>query len=179
MFAVLMPFTPCGRALSVDRWLALRRAARTGSEPPSSWGPTWAIPLIGLQITSMYFWAAYDKCTWAFASGQRLHAIFQWYYGSADPIEIAGFSGVMAFLGVSTIVAEFGLAILPWWRPARNLTLLGGMLFHGALYVMLPVGPFSATVWVMYLAYYSADEVDGFVRRLLGAAEAGPLPAAA
>lgn len=166
-FAALMPLLPSGKALSVDRWLLLRKAEQKGEllAPPT--GATWAVPLIGLQLTSMYVWAAYDKCTWAFASGQRLHHIFQWYYGSADPIAIPGFEWMMTAAAVGTIAGELALAVFPWFARVRLPTLLFGVVFHGLLFVSLPVGPFSATVWVMYLAYLPAVDVDNFVRRLL------------
>jgi hypothetical protein len=167
MYAVIMPLLPCGRALSIDRWIAIRRAEARGEPIPAATGPTWAVPLLGIQLSAMYFWAAFDKCSWAFASGSRLHHIFQWFYGSADPIEIPGFATLMMAGGIGTIVGEFALAVFPWVRRLRGPTLLIGVIFHGVLFALLPVGPFSATVWAMYLAYYSAEEVDEFVRRLV------------
>ena len=168
-FAVLIPLTPSGRALSVDRWWAVRRAERAGIAPPPATGDTWAVPLIGLQLTAMYLWAAFDKCSYGFASGQRLHAIFQWYYGSADPIAIPGFPALMAVSAVVTIAGECALAIFPWIPKLRLPTLLFGVIFHGMLFISLPVGPFSATVWAMYLAYLPAADVDRWVRMALGA----------
>jgi uncharacterized membrane protein YphA (DoxX/SURF4 family) len=132
MFAVLMPLIPSGRALSVDRWLAMRRARRLGAPEPSDHGPTWAMPLLGLQLSAMYSWAAFDKCTWAFASGQRLHHIFQWYYGSADPIALPGFQWMMTGMAppaaknrfpfvTQSIVPSAYFFILAPNRPARYL----------------------------------------------------------
>ena len=168
-FAVLIPLIPSGRALSVDRWWAVRKAERTGQPAPPATGDTWAVPLIGLQLTAMYVWAAYDKFNYAFASGQRLHAIFQWYYGSADPIAIPGFSGLMVASAAVTICGELALATFPWIPKLRLPTLLFGVVFHGMLFMSLPVGPFSATVWAMYLAYLPAADVDRWLRRALGA----------
>ena len=169
-FAVLIPLLPSGRALSVDRWWSLRRAEKMGLPPPPARGNTWAVPLIGLQLTSMYLWAAFDKCNWAFASGQRLHHIFQWYYGTADPIAIPGVEWIMVGMALGTIVGEVALALFPWSARLRMPTLVFGVVFHGALFISLPVGPFSATVWAMYLAYLPAQQVEGWVRRGVGAA---------
>lgn len=169
-FAVLMPFLPSGRALSVDRWWAVRRATRAGLAPPPATGATWAVPLIGLQLTAMYLWAAYDKCNWGFASGQRLHHIFQWYYGTADPIAIPGIEWIMLGMAAGTIVGELALAIFPWIPRLRIPTLIFGVVFHGMLFVSLPVGPFSATVWAMYLAYLPAQQVEDWLRSAFGSA---------
>jgi hypothetical protein len=47
-----------------------------------------------------------------------------------------------------------------------------GIALHAAFYLLLPVGTFSVAVIVFYLAYLDPDEVEAFVRRMLGAAPA-------
>ena len=54
---------------------------------------------------------------------------------------------------------------------ARYL-LLPGLAFHAVIYCTLPVYTFSATMVVLYLAYFDPDDVHGFIDRLQGRSSA-------
>ena len=41
-----------------------------------------------------------------------------------------------------------------------------GLLLHSLLYVLLPVSTYSATMALLYLAYFDADAVHGVLERL-------------
>ena len=60
--ACLLALSPCGASYSWDRWRALRRAEKAGAPAPLERGPQWAIRLIALQVTLIYFWSAFEKC---------------------------------------------------------------------------------------------------------------------
>jgi hypothetical protein len=167
-YAAFLALTPCGASFSVDRWLAVRRAEKAGIAPPPERGPLWGQRLIALQVSSLYFWAAYDKCTRAFISGERMQHIILSRYGSSDPIGIPHFELLMQVCALSTIAIEATLAFGLWVPRLRLPLLLLGAVFHGMLYVLLPVGPFSATIVLMYLAFFDADEVHRAIDRMLG-----------
>ncbi|MEM6650422.1 MAG: HTTM domain-containing protein, partial [Pseudomonadota bacterium] len=76
---VLM-ISPCGRSYSVDRYLRIRRAAQKGENPPAERGALWAQSLIPLQMSALYFWAAYDKTIPAYFKGEWLERVLEWGY---------------------------------------------------------------------------------------------------
>ncbi|TIU00559.1 MAG: hypothetical protein E5W55_02520, partial [Mesorhizobium sp.] len=81
--ALLIALTPCGRSYSLDRYLAVMRAERTGRPPPAERGNLWGLRLIVVQISVLYFFAAFDKTNYAFLSGARIEQIFLWYYAGS------------------------------------------------------------------------------------------------
>lgn len=166
--SALLPFTPCGGSFSVDRWRAVVRAERAGVAPPPERGPLWGQRLIALQVSALYFWTAYDKCNSAFLSGQRLQHILISFYGSADAPPIPYFALAMRGSAWATVVVEFLLAFGLWVPRLRLPLLVLGILFHGMLFVTLPVGPFSCSIVLAYLAFFDPDRVHDAIERLLG-----------
>jgi len=165
----LVALTPCGRSLSWDRWWALRRHR---AKPES--GPLWALALIRLQLALVYFWGAYDKTNWAFLSGARLSQIFANYYGDHEGVHVPAFDELMAVAGVGTVLFEYAMAFGLWFAPTRRWLVPMGILFHVAIYLTLPVGTFSATTCLLYLAFYPPDAVHRTIDRLFGATDPTP-----
>ena len=46
-----------------------------------------------------------------------------------------------------------------------------GLLLHAGFYVLLPIVTFSATMFVLYLAYFDADTIHSVIDRLSGVPE--------
>ncbi len=168
VYSVLLALTPCGRSFSVDRWRALTLAEGRGGACPPERGPLWGQRLIALQTTVVYVGATAAKLNLPFLSGVRLQHIFVDRYGSADPVELPGFAVLCCVLAVSTVVIEGALAVGLWIPRFRGPVAVLGLLFHGALFMALPVGPFSATMAALYLAYFDPDAVHRAIDRLLG-----------
>jgi uncharacterized membrane protein YphA (DoxX/SURF4 family) len=176
MLAVLVAFLPSGRSFSVDRWFALHR----GRALPER-APMWSLKLVAVQISTLYFWTAWDKTSAVFLSGERLQHIFIERYGSSDPVGIPYFAELCMVSAWFVTALEWLLAIGLWVPRLRVPLVVVGLVFHGVLYMTLPVGPFSATMALMYLAFFDPDAVSGGIDRLLGhqpvserAASSGP-----
>jgi hypothetical protein len=153
-----LAFTPCGQSLSVDRWWAVRAARRAGEAPPVEVGPLWATRLIGALLATVYLWSAFDKCNPAFLSGERLqHIAVRWYlFEVPDAWWFAPACQAAAWITVALEVAlPIGLWVPRWQRFFVPL----GVLLHGLFYVLLPVGTFSLTMCVLYLAFLPAQVV--------------------
>jgi uncharacterized membrane protein YphA (DoxX/SURF4 family) len=177
-YSVLLVFTPCGRSFSVDRWLALRRAAARGGEAPPEWGPLWGLRLLAMQISAIYVWATYDKVTTpAFLTGERMQHVLLERYWRSDPAPFAGFEALCLALAIGTVIMEGALAVGLWIPRVRGPLAAVGVVFHGILYIVLPVGPFSATMAALYLAFFDPDTVHRVTARLAGGPSAPPLPA--
>lgn len=164
--ALLIALTPCGRSYSLDRYLAVMRAERAGVAPPAERGNLWGLRLIVVQLSVLYFFAAFDKTNYAFLSGARIEAIFLWYYAGSDyPAWLAWFAPLASFC---VVALEYSLAFGLPFRRIRRYLLLPGLAFHAIIYVTLPVYTFSATMALLYLAYFDADAVDKVIARLQG-----------
>lgn len=164
--ALLIALTPCGRSYSLDRYLAVVRAERTGVAPPAERGNLWGLRLIVVQLSVLYFFAAFDKTSYAFLSGARIEAIFLWYYAGSDyPAGLAWPATIVSF---GVVALEYSIAFGLPFRATRRYLLLPGLAFHAIIYLTLPVYTFSATMALLYLAYFDADEVDKVIARLQG-----------
>lgn len=166
--ALLIALTPCDRSYSVDRHLAVMCAGRDGLPPPPERGNLWGLRLIVVQLSVLYFFSAFDKTSYAFLSGARLEQIFLWYYAGSDYPDTPGLSGLAMATAFAVVALEYCLALGLPFRRTRRYLVLPGLAFHAAIYVTLPVYTFSATMALLYLAYFDADAVDRVIARLQG-----------
>jgi hypothetical protein len=116
----------------------------------------------------MYFWTAYDKSFWGFLSGDRLQQLFvNFYVGSQAGIWMQyGFAFTAAAILVTLL--EYALAFGLPFAKTRKWLLIPALLLHSAFYIMLPVETYSATIVLLYLAYFDADRVHRFIDQLAG-----------
>lgn len=163
---VWLAFTPCGRSFSLDRWWAVRRAEVAGGDPPLEHGGLWAVNLLAVQASAVYFWSAYDKSHWGFLTGERLQAILMAFTTGSDPVPFPGFAALCAVASVITVALEYLLAVGLFVRPWQRWLFPIGLVFHGILYVSIPVGTFSLTMAVLYLAYADPQAVHRAVETL-------------
>ncbi|MEZ4382598.1 MAG: HTTM domain-containing protein [Nannocystaceae bacterium] len=173
---VLLVFVPAGRSLSVDRWLATRRAAERGAAPPAERGPLWALRLVALQVSAVYLWSVVDKLSPDFLSGARLERIAMELYAGSDLTEGTLFRGLLVAASWAALALEAALGVGLWSRRARRWLVPAGILFHAALFLALPVCVFSALMVLLYLAFAAPAAVDRAIARLV---EAPPRPPAA
>lgn len=171
---VLCALTPCGRSFSIDRWFAVRQARRRGQEPPPEAGNLWGLRLIVIQLTMMYFWSAYDKCHPGFLEGDRLEAIFMRFYIGSNLGAWEAWSWIFPAAAWTVVLLEFALAFGLPFAATRKYLLFPGLMLHAAFYVMLPVGTYSATIVLLYLAYFDADRVHRVIDQLCGQAPDPP-----
>jgi hypothetical protein len=174
MTVLMLALMPTGRSLSLDRWFALRRADRGGPPAPPESGALWPLALIRLQFALVYFWGAVDKTNIAFLSGSRLQQIFYYYFGSHEGMRIPGFDELMVVSSVATVALEYGLAFGLWFAPARTWLIPAGVVFHTVIYVTMPVGTFSVTSCLLYVAFFAPAAVHSGLARMLGAGPAEP-----
>jgi hypothetical protein len=165
---VFLSFTPCGRSLSLDRYLLVKKSMKKGIPIPQEKGALWATYLIGLQISSIYIWSTYSKLIPGFISGERMEQIFKFYLCNFDFTESAYFSQVMFILAISTIVLELFLAIGLWFTRIHALVMPVGIIFHLILFYFLPVSTFSLTMILLYLVFIPPEKIHTFVDNLFG-----------
>ncbi len=167
---LVLALTPCGRSFSLDRWLAIRKAEKNGTRWPMEFGNVWAVRLVGLQLSAIYFWGAIDKTRWAYLGGDRLEQPLMYlYFGSDFPGDWFHWAAIA--LAWSTVTLEYSLTFGLWIRKLQPPLMALGLLFHAGLYYFLPVTIFSIASMVAYLAYLDPRAVHAFIDRML---DAGP-----
>jgi hypothetical protein len=164
----LLAATPCGRSLSVDRWLALRRARRDGTEPPAERGDLWAVVALRMLVTAVYLGAVISKANAGWLSGDRFEMFLTHFYTGAIWIEAWWVERGLQLLTIYVWMLECCLVVGLWLPRARPYVMAQGILMHWGFYVLLPVATFSLTMVVLYLAFIPADSVHRFVDEMLG-----------
>lgn len=163
----LLVLTPCGRSLSIDRLLELRRADRSKVPARPELAPIWGQRLIALQLFAMYAWAALAKLSPPFLSGRRMEAYLTEFYLGADVPDATWFHAFAALLGTGTVLLESFLAAAMLVPRMQRIFLPLGALLHLGFYMLLPVSTFSATVVAMYLCVIPPEKIEGLLHRLL------------
>ena len=165
--------TPCGRSYSLDRWLSIRKAEQEGTPMPREYGPLWGIRLISIQVALVYFWSAYNKLNWGFLSGERMQQLLMYHYFGSDYPDWPLFGAMCLVSAWMTVLLEFALCGGLFFARTRMYLLIPGLLFHGLIYMLFSVYTFTATMWLLYLAFLDADAVHDRIDHL----QAGRKPA--
>jgi hypothetical protein len=159
---------PCEKSYSVDRWLAVRRAARRGEQAPVERGPLWAQSLIILQLAALYFWTAIDKTEWQFLNGERLERIFEWAYAGHPAYALLTQGWFLAASSTAVVVIEFFLAYALLAGRFKRAAFAIALVLHIGFYFFLKVDTYSATMLVLYLLYANPERVHRAIDELQG-----------
>ncbi|MFT5587748.1 MAG: hypothetical protein ACI9VR_005361 [Cognaticolwellia sp.] len=169
MLPLLLALTPCGGSLSVDRWLAIKRAKAKGEPAPLEEGPDWGRTLIVIQVAAIYAFSTWAKLEWGHLSGERMEHFAMYLYLGSDYPTWPGFHALMVLLSVCAICIEgllaVGVFVTRWHRWVLPL----GLLLHGVIYVTLPVGTFSLSMAALYLVVLDPKVLHDVVDRMFGA----------
>ena len=160
---VLMALAPAGRPYSLDRLWAIRASRNNAPERHN----LWVVRLIALQVSAVYFWAAFDKSNSGFLSGARLLQVAMYVkLGSASLQDDAFAQALSVGIAWMTLFTEYSLVFGLFFRRTRWIALTLGVLFHSLLAIALPVGSFSGIMWLLYLAFFDPDDVHRLIDRL-------------
>ena len=94
------------------------------------------------------------------------------YYLGSDLPRWPGFHELMAVMGTGTVMLEYALGVGLLFAITRRWLVIPGLLLHAGFYIALPIVTFSATMFVLYLAYFNADTIHAVTDRLSGNAPA-------
>ncbi len=165
----LLALTPAGRSLSVDRWIALRRAEKRGEEPPSEYGPLWGQWLLLVHLSALYFYAAMDKTGSDWLLGMRMDGVLLSFWGTNESLRHhPGLAWALLLGAWGTTLTEFSVAILPWFRRTRPYALAAGVVLHLSLFTFLALWPLSMRMMLLYILFFPPEDVHDGIDRLLG-----------
>jgi hypothetical protein len=165
---VLMALAPCGRSMSVDRALEVRRAAREGREPAPERVPWWMVEMFILQIAVVYFWAAENKSDDKWFRGERMERYWVEWYGTSDSLAHSKLVHPIAvFFAYATTLLEYVLAFGLPIRRFRPYLLWGGIILHLGILATVAVTYFSFMMILILLLCVPPQWIHDFVSRLI------------
>jgi hypothetical protein len=182
--ALYLMVSPCGAALSVDRWLALRRERRKHGP---GWVPPPPEPLVSATFASRLI--QINFCIIYFASGTSKLLGTSWWNGTAPnmvllnwnfaPFSVGLYSQALTSLArtrwlweifmsvgvVFTLFVELGLPFLVWNRRLRWFMVCGSILLHTAIGLFMNLVTFSLVMICMVLAFLPPEAIRQALER--------------
>ncbi|MHB1426433.1 MAG: hypothetical protein ACYC3I_25000, partial [Gemmataceae bacterium] len=176
---------PCGAALSLDRWLQLRRdRKRLGNkyvpQPPAPMvSATFAMRLIQINFCIIYGAAGTSKLLGSMwwngtaPNGFLLNysfapfdvpayvAFIKWMVSHRWIWELFGTVGV-----IGTLFLELGFPFLVWNRHTRWFMVCGAVLFHTMIALLMGLVTFSLMMLALLLAFVPPEAVRLFLQSM-------------
>jgi hypothetical protein len=154
VLALYVALAPAGAALSVDRWLEVRRSGQAFWAFPAR--APWALRLIQVQLSIIYltaFWLKSGGEAWR----EGTAVSYALRVGDLERLPVPGFVTSSLLLAnlmtYGAMVLELAIAVLVWNRVLRPWVLLAGVALHLGIDYSIRVGFFSWAVLVCYLAF--------------------------
>lgn len=178
-FSALLAASPCGDALSIDRWLLARRHRA----PPLGPSPAYALPIrtAWVLIGFIYFFPGAWKLAssgWSWAWSDNLINQMHWkwlQYGGWTPTFRVDHHPLLCRLAATaTIMFELSFPFLVFVRRLRAPAVAAAIAFHVATYVFMRIS--FAPLWLCYTVFFDwatlGRAVDGGVPPRIGLASA-------
>ena len=152
-------FAPAGAAFSVDRLIRLRLGKEAHDVRPRS---PWAQRMIQFELSLVYFFAFWWKSLGApWVNGTALYYVEHLDEFRRFPVPAWFQAPLLVKLGSwLTLVLEFSLGVLIWFRELRYPLLLCGVLFHLTLEYWLNVPMFQWDVLTAYVLFIHPDDLE-------------------
>jgi hypothetical protein len=153
-------FAPAGAALSLDRWIRIRRGLEGADLQPRA---PWAQRMIQFELSLLYltaFWWKMKGHTWL--NGTALFYVFHMHSLARFPVP-GWMQSAAAIRVISwfTLLAEFSLGVLIWFRRIRYPVLLLGLLFHFGIEYSLNLPMFAWDVLAAYVLFINPADLAG------------------
>jgi hypothetical protein len=160
-------FAPAGAALSLDRWLRMRRGVE-GTEVPLK--APWAQRLIQFQMALLYLTASWWKSLGpAWVDGTAVYYVF--HLDQLRRFPVPALFQSPAFVKIEswfTLAIEFSLGTLVWFKELRYPVLVTGAVFHLLIDYALNIPLFEWTMISAYVLFIEPSDLKRIGRWLAG-----------
>jgi hypothetical protein len=167
MLTFYLAVGPSGSAVSVDRFLAVRRG-RAPATAPATVGANFAIRLIQVHMCIIYYFAGASKlmgaawwkgsATWMLFASQEYQAL--------DMTWLAWHPWLVEMLTHFTVLWELSFCALIWVRQLRPLVLAGAVILHLGIGATVGIWTFSLIMLVGCASFLPAEGVRTLLARL-------------
>lgn len=150
-------FAPIGSALSVDRWLKIRRGKISGAVPLYS---PWAQRMLQIQIAVVYFATFYWKSlgvTWM--NGTAVYYALHIQDMQRFPFPDFHHLFIYQALTWSTLLIEFALGVLVWFKELRYPVLLAGVCLHLGIEYAMNIPLFELMAMATYVNFIEPEDL--------------------
>jgi hypothetical protein len=165
-------FAPAGAALSVDRWIRVRRKLEGETIEPRA---PWAQRMIQFELALLYFSSFLWKIKGApWLNGTALFYVFHIHAIQRFPVPAwTQQLWILKLVTWYTLALEFSLGVLIWFRPFRYPLLVLGLLFQLSIEYALNIPMFEWDVLTAYVLFVDPTDLqrmgraarDFFLRR--------------
>jgi hypothetical protein len=152
-------FAPAGAALSLDRLIRIRRGREGPVITPRA---PWAQRMIQFELALLYF----TSFLWKLRGHTWLHGTALYYVVHLHSIARFPLPGwiqhpeILRIGSWFTLLLEFCLGVLIWFRPFRYPLLLLGLFFHLSLEYALNLPMFEWDILAAYVLFLDSADVD-------------------
>jgi Vitamin K-dependent gamma-carboxylase len=166
MLTFYLALGPSGRALSLDSWLARRRAAGSRRE---SIAANFTLRLIQIHMCIIYCYAGASKLQGVvWWNGEAMWMAFaNTEYQAIDMTWLAWYPWAIELLSHFTVFWELSFCVLIWVPALRPLVLLGAIVLHLGIGATMGLWTFSLVMLFGCAAFLSPGavaEVFGMLR---------------
>lgn len=159
--AFWMMLAPAGAVWSLDaRW----RRRKTGVWAEALIAP-WAQRMIQVQLSVVYFMTAFEKTRGkSWTDGTALYHVLsnrevrRWTFGLTEHLT------AISALTFGTLILEFALAFLLWFRATRCWVALAGVMLHVGIMLTVNIPLFGELMTATYLVFFTAGELNSIGR---------------
>src|SRR5579885_2447897 len=165
MLTLFLAIGPSGQALSIDRWLAVRRGLATPEGPMTSAGANLALRLINVHMCVIYLFAGVSKLMGeAWWNGEAMWLAFANYeYQSLDMTWLAWHPWLVNLMTHITVIWELSFCALIWRPRLRPLVLAGAVVLHVGIGACLGMWTFGLIMLVGCASFLPAEGVRRLV----------------
>lgn len=157
---ILLVCAPAGNALSVDSLLDKKKNLL-----PKEWAP-WALRLIQIQISVVYLWTVWHKLK----GDQWIDGTAVYYATRLDSMTnfpvpfLLDNLFTIKLMTWGTLVLEFALGTLIWFREFRKPLIIAGVFFHLGIEYMMSIPFFELIMIALLINFFTPQELRAFVQ---------------
>lgn len=161
---LLLIFSPCAHAYSLD---VIRKKRESFWGVGTKYSP-WVLRLLQIQLSIIYLWTVWHKLKgddWLDGSA----VYYATRLNSMKNIPVPYLLDSVLFLKLSTwgtLVIEFCLGSLIWFKESRWPLIISGILFHLIIEVLMAIPFFEITMILMLLLFIPFEDVNLFTNQL-------------
>jgi hypothetical protein len=157
---ILMIFAPAGNALSVDSMLARFKKAPLSRE----WAP-WVLRLIQIQISVVYVWTVWHKLKGdQWMEGTAVYYATRLSHMTNFPVPVLLDNlFLIKLMTWGTLILEFALGTLIWFKEFRKPLIVAGILFHLGIEYMMSIPFFELVMISLLINFVSPEDIRSFV----------------
>ena len=165
LLIMYLALSPCGLACSVDRLIGLWQGK---IRPGPVIAPLWTQRVIQVNLAILYLMAVWTK--WVGVTWQNGYAT--WYPNRLAEFErfwIPDFMRQYPIVPITTygtLLVEFAMVSLVFYRPYRKWVLALGMGMHLFIEYSMNIPLFSWLMIIQYICFYGGEEVTGWADRM-------------